>query len=251
MIMAQQGLLERQSLEDSCFVADGEDSSGCEYRDRCAIDTFGPDEFVVSMPVFTRPLPASRSSTCTSSSGASTPPLSSSDGSSISEGSQSSIDLSQMGRSQAPVCARGKCHRRRYSKSHASRSSVYEMIEEEVGPSRSRSIASKRTIQRDANRSSSSIRRLSVHSKGRTRFWMMNEAFSRHESSMLYVTRLYWRVRRCGWLLHFLFSLCSVSSVFPVVFMSPDSCNVQLSNPVITLQECELCLNTRLWPFAS
>ena len=30
MIKIQQGLLERQSLEDSCFVADGEDSSGCE-----------------------------------------------------------------------------------------------------------------------------------------------------------------------------------------------------------------------------
>ena len=31
MIKAQQGLLERQSLEDSCFVADGEDTSGCEF----------------------------------------------------------------------------------------------------------------------------------------------------------------------------------------------------------------------------
>jgi hypothetical protein len=32
MIKVQQGLLERQSLEDSCFVADGEDSSGCEFQ---------------------------------------------------------------------------------------------------------------------------------------------------------------------------------------------------------------------------
>jgi serine/arginine repetitive matrix protein 2 len=32
MIKAQRGLLERQSLEDSCFVADGEDMSGCEYQ---------------------------------------------------------------------------------------------------------------------------------------------------------------------------------------------------------------------------
>jgi hypothetical protein len=30
MIKAQGGLLERQSLENSCFIADGEDMSGCE-----------------------------------------------------------------------------------------------------------------------------------------------------------------------------------------------------------------------------
>ena len=30
MIKVRQGLLERQSLEESCFVADGEDISGCE-----------------------------------------------------------------------------------------------------------------------------------------------------------------------------------------------------------------------------
>ncbi len=30
MIRAQRGLLERQSLEDSCLIADGEDISGCE-----------------------------------------------------------------------------------------------------------------------------------------------------------------------------------------------------------------------------
>jgi len=30
MIKAQKGLLERQSLEDSCFTADGGDASGCE-----------------------------------------------------------------------------------------------------------------------------------------------------------------------------------------------------------------------------
>lgn len=27
-------VMDHQSLEDSCFVADGEDVSGCEYRDR-------------------------------------------------------------------------------------------------------------------------------------------------------------------------------------------------------------------------
>ncbi|TFK19266.1 hypothetical protein FA15DRAFT_709141 [Coprinopsis marcescibilis] len=82
MIKAQRGLLERASLEDNCLVADGEDTSH-SFR---------------AVPVFTRPTPASRSrsSTCTStseSSGIDTPPLSPSDGSSISGGSMSSIDL--------------------------------------------------------------------------------------------------------------------------------------------------------------
>jgi len=110
----------------------------------------------IAMPVFTRPGPPgrSRSSTCTSSSsGGDTPPLSiASDVSSLSGGSQSSIDLSQINialanathpmssghsrttgvgprtRARAP----GTGHRRRYSKAHMSRSSVYETIEEEL-----------------------------------------------------------------------------------------------------------------------
>ena len=74
MIMAQKGLLERQSLEGSCFVAYGEDSAGCECRGTIA--AIGANESVLSMPVFTRPLPArSRSSTCASSLRAGTPPL--------------------------------------------------------------------------------------------------------------------------------------------------------------------------------
>ena len=100
------------------------------------------------MPVFTRPAPTtrSRSSTCTSSSGGDTPPLSSLDGSLVSGGSQSSINLSQIdftlsnathpmptvGRNRVRARARGTGHRRRYSKSHISRSSVYETIEEEM-----------------------------------------------------------------------------------------------------------------------
>ena len=100
------------------------------------------------MPVFTRPAPTTRScsSTCTSSSGGDTLPLSSSDGSSNSGGSQSSIDLSQInfalsnathpmhtaGRNRARARARGTGHQRRYSKSHISRSSIYETIEEEM-----------------------------------------------------------------------------------------------------------------------
>ena len=101
------------------------------------------------IPVFSRPGPVgrSRSSTyTTSSSGGDTPPLSSSDGfSSMSEGSQSSIDLSQLNamlsnathpmstpaRNRARTRARGHGHRRRISQARASRSSVYETIEEE------------------------------------------------------------------------------------------------------------------------
>ncbi|PPQ91217.1 hypothetical protein CVT25_001175 [Psilocybe cyanescens] len=134
MIKAQHGLLERQSLEEHCLVADGEDLSASYH----------------AVPVFTRPGPAtrSRSSTCTSSSGGDTPPLSASDGSSISGGSQSSIDLSHINIAlsnathpmstitrnnvRARARARGAGHRRRYSKSHVSRSSVYETIEEEM-----------------------------------------------------------------------------------------------------------------------
>ncbi|KAF8814601.1 hypothetical protein BYT27DRAFT_7249906 [Phlegmacium glaucopus] len=130
MIKAQRGLLERQSLEDSCLSADGEELASA----------------YCTVPVFTRPAPTtrSRSSTCTSSSGGDTPPLSSSEGSS--GGSQSSIDLSQINialsnathpmstvaRNRARARARGTGHRRRYSKSHISRSSVYETIEEEM-----------------------------------------------------------------------------------------------------------------------
>lgn len=139
------------------------------------------------MPVFTRPLPArSRSSTCTSSSGADTPPLSSSDGSSMSDGSQSSIDLTQLsiaianvthplpstGRTRLRARARGNGHRRRYSRSHVSRSSVYETIEEEVGPSPTRSIASRK----DDPTTRQTILivdpdTMSVHSKGEETVW--------------------------------------------------------------------------------
>ncbi|ESK93500.1 hypothetical protein Moror_1670 [Moniliophthora roreri MCA 2997] len=131
MIRARRGILERQSLEESALMAEGEDLSF----------SFG------SMPVFSRPAPTgrSRSSTCTSSSsGADTPPLSISDGSSISEGSQSSIDIAHLQeilantshpaslRPRNRARARGQGHRRRISQARASRSSVYETIEEEL-----------------------------------------------------------------------------------------------------------------------
>ncbi|KAH7906866.1 hypothetical protein BJ138DRAFT_568044 [Hygrophoropsis aurantiaca] len=133
MIRAKHGLLERQSLENTALIAEGEDASTSFHM----------------QPVFTRPAPAtrSRSSTCTSSSGAETPPLSLSDGySSFSDGSQSSIDLSQvnymLSNATHPLSnaaldrvrprARGQGHRRRISQARASRASIYETIEEEM-----------------------------------------------------------------------------------------------------------------------
>ncbi|PBK61490.1 hypothetical protein ARMSODRAFT_1025623 [Armillaria solidipes] len=136
MIRAQHGLLDRRSLEESCLVADGEDMS-----------------FSFGATVFTKPDPLSRSrsSTCTSNSGTSgsdTPPLSSSEGSSMSEGSQSSIDLEEINvaltnathpmssnqRNRVRARARGHGHRRRYSHTQISQSSVYETIQEEASP---------------------------------------------------------------------------------------------------------------------
>ncbi|RPD56493.1 hypothetical protein L226DRAFT_550932 [Lentinus tigrinus ALCF2SS1-7] len=132
MIKARQGLLERQSLEDSALMAQGEDLLA-SLRERS---------------IFARPSPAgrSRSSTCTSaSSGTDTPPLSASDGS-VSGGSQSSIDLgrlstllanatqptSGLARARSRARARGTGHRRRIDEARMSRSSVYETIEEEA-----------------------------------------------------------------------------------------------------------------------
>ena len=98
------------------------------------------------------------SSTCTSSSGGNTPPLLSSGRSSISGRSQSSIDLSQIdlalanamhpmstiGRNWSRTHAQGTGHRRRYSKSHISCSSMYETIEEEMS-SPAQSLSSKKS----------------------------------------------------------------------------------------------------------
>ncbi|KAG1727136.1 hypothetical protein EDB19DRAFT_1914356 [Suillus lakei] len=134
MIRAKHGLLERQSLENTVLIAEGEENLSTSFR----------------IPVFTRPSCAgrSRSSTCTSmSSGAETPPLSISDGySSFSEGSQSSIDLSHvncmLSNGTHPLSnitldrvrprARGHGHQRRISQARLSRTSIYETIEEEL-----------------------------------------------------------------------------------------------------------------------
>ncbi|KAJ6511227.1 hypothetical protein DFH09DRAFT_999601 [Mycena vulgaris] len=141
MIKATQGLLVRQSLEESCLIAAGEDMSALRVA-----------------PVFSRPSPNSRSRSSTittSSSGADTPPLSSAEGSSMSDGSQSSIDMSESSidmsrvnvilsnathpmsttaRDRVRARARGHGHRRRISvaQARASRSSVYETIQEEM-----------------------------------------------------------------------------------------------------------------------
>ncbi|KAH9837979.1 uncharacterized protein C8Q71DRAFT_898946 [Rhodofomes roseus] len=131
MIQARKGLLERQSLEDSALIAHGEDILAS----------------LRSQSVFSRPDIASRSrsSTVSASSGGETPPLSLSDGSSQSGGSQSSIDVGQLNalllnvanpssgiaRNRVRTRARGTGHRRRISQARASRSSVYETIEEE------------------------------------------------------------------------------------------------------------------------
>ncbi|KAG7440055.1 uncharacterized protein BT62DRAFT_938390 [Guyanagaster necrorhizus] len=136
MIRAQQGLLDRHSLEESCLIADGEDMS-----------------FSFGATVCTKPEPLSRScsSTCTSNSGTSgsdTPPLSPADGSSMSEGSQSSIDLEEINaaltnathpmssvqHNRVRARARGHGHRQRFSHAPTSRSSVYETIQEEATP---------------------------------------------------------------------------------------------------------------------
>ncbi|KAI0064426.1 hypothetical protein BV25DRAFT_322323 [Artomyces pyxidatus] len=134
MIMARRGILARQSLEEHCLSAEIEDLS------------FRPQ------PVFTRPAPTSRSRSSTyssTSSGAETPPLSSGEGSSMSSDSQSSIasiDLSRLNvalsnmthpmssqsRNRVRTRARGHGHRRRASHARASRSSVYETIQEEM-----------------------------------------------------------------------------------------------------------------------
>ena len=148
MIQARKGLLERQSLEDSCLIADGEEltSLGMSFS-RIKVPFTDPppvaQELSFSRPK-SGPIGRSRSSTCTtSSSGSETPPLSS-DASSFS-GSQSSIDVGQLndmlsnvthpmtrpthGRSHAR--GQGHGHRRRPSDARHSMASVYETIQEE------------------------------------------------------------------------------------------------------------------------
>lgn len=146
MIKARKGLLERQSLEDSALMAQGEEllaNRTYSWFWLCHVLTLPA---VSSSRMFARPGPATRSRSSTVTSGTETPPLSLSDGSSASGGSQSSIDVGQLndlltasvqpysGIARARTTrarARGTGHRRRLSIARASRSSVYETIQEE------------------------------------------------------------------------------------------------------------------------
>ncbi|KAI5117598.1 hypothetical protein M0805_006712 [Coniferiporia weirii] len=131
MSLARKGLLERQSLEDCCLSADGEDISTSRK----------------SLGVFRRPNPISRSRSGSGGQGnlgADTPPLSISDTSSQSSSSHCSLDLARLGtllnssskQQSNTESARarprdiGLC--RRNSGARASRASMYETIEEEV-----------------------------------------------------------------------------------------------------------------------
>jgi serine/arginine repetitive matrix protein 2 len=147
MIQARKGLLERQSLEDSCLIADGG-----------GLASFGMSFFPVKVPLsdgslaqdlsFSRPKPGtigrSRSSTCTTSSSGSDTPSLSSDASSFG-GSQSSIDVGQLScmlsnvthpvtrptHARNRVRGQGHGHCRRPSEARHSMTSVYETIQEE------------------------------------------------------------------------------------------------------------------------
>ncbi|EJD08498.1 uncharacterized protein FOMMEDRAFT_151360 [Fomitiporia mediterranea MF3/22] len=130
MSLARKGLLERQSLEDCCLSAEGEDTTNTRQ----------------SLPVFRRPERPARlrsASTGQASSSVDTPPLSTSRSSTQFTGSQHSIDLDRLNvllsnstnvisdADRARLRRRGSGHRRRISEARASRtSSVYETIEE-------------------------------------------------------------------------------------------------------------------------
>jgi serine/arginine repetitive matrix protein 2 len=147
MIRATHGLLQRQSLEESCLSGEGEDtsSSSCEFTLKYVPSLYITYPLVYGPSSLKRPTLGNRPRSNTyASSGADTPPLSASDGSSEG-GSMSSIDMSHLSivlsnvthpmsaaaASRARARARGRGHRRRISEARMSRSSVYETIHEE------------------------------------------------------------------------------------------------------------------------
>ncbi|EKM52947.1 uncharacterized protein PHACADRAFT_259113 [Phanerochaete carnosa HHB-10118-sp] len=131
IIKAGKGLLQRQSLEKDALIA---------HEEKIAAS-------LAATAVFSLPVPVSRSRSSTvTSSGGETPPLSPSDGCSVSSGSQSSIDIAHLDNlltaatlpasgiaraRSARMRERGTGHRRRLSSARISRSSVYETIQEE------------------------------------------------------------------------------------------------------------------------
>lgn len=140
MNLAKQGLLSRQSLEESCLSGEGEDS--------LTAYSLGVLRPAPPVAVESREPSRSRCSSFGTSTGANTPPLSISGGSSINSGSQYSIDVAQLNAmlsdsSDAAIASgtatvrarpgpRGQGHRNRLSFTQ-NRSSVYETIEEESG----------------------------------------------------------------------------------------------------------------------
>ncbi|KAF8580290.1 hypothetical protein K439DRAFT_1637168 [Ramaria rubella] len=153
MTLAQQGLLHRNSLEDSCLSAEGEEDLSIHS---------------IRSPVFTRPIPSvrarSRPLVTISQPPDTTPPLSSSEGSQSGE-SQSSIDIVRLKvllqtasagskSSTARARARGRGHRRRASQ--MSRSSAIATIQEE-NPGLTNSPSPDRRANRDSFESSSSF----------------------------------------------------------------------------------------------
>jgi serine/arginine repetitive matrix protein 2 len=147
MIQARKGLLERQSLEENCLIADGEELASFGMF-LLQVEVPSPDYCIVQETSFSRPRPGhtgrSRSSTCTtsSSSGSETPPLSTD---ASSGESQSSIDVGQLNsmlsnathpvtrptHGRTRVRGQGHGHRRRPSEARHSMGSVYETIQEE------------------------------------------------------------------------------------------------------------------------
>lgn len=146
MMSARQGLFSRDSLEEHCLSADGVDTS-CEWLGCVSPCNLLTGFLVMTEPVFSRPVPVSRSRSGTHSSTNSeldTPSLSSSgETSSVASDSISSIDLSRVNlsltnmsypvimQSRTRTRSKGHGHRRRLSGIQLSRRSVYETIEEE------------------------------------------------------------------------------------------------------------------------
>lgn len=146
MMSARQGLFSRNSLEEHCLCADGVDTS-CGWFGFVSPCNLLTDFLVMTEPVFSRPVPVSRSRSGTQSSTSSeldTPSLSSSgETSSVASDSISSIDLSRVNlsltnmsypvimQSRTRTRSKGHGHRRRLSGIQLARRSVYETIEEE------------------------------------------------------------------------------------------------------------------------
>ena len=148
MNLAKQGLLSRNSLEESCLSGEGEDSmtsySLGVFRPPAPIATSAS----VAGPSREREASRSRCSSfgTSTATGTDTPPLSMSGGSSVHSGSQYSIDVAQLNAllsdpseavmtaaGMATLRARPRPRNRNRLSFQGNRTSVYETIEEESG----------------------------------------------------------------------------------------------------------------------